>query len=152
MPFLLCPVFRCSHLTPPHSSLSLQLSYTSTQSASQTAFGRVLCLYNIQPHLTAIWLPEGALEVLPSCSGTGRWCCWSATPSHGGWRPVHALCTRSHAGPTAAGEGFGPSGWWVAPRQLEWGFPLNQGVEGSPVKRANQVHAQMRRQQFFNSC
>lgn len=87
------------------------------------------------PYLTAVRLPLGVFEVIPSCSGTARWCCWSAAPWRGGWHPARAPRTRSPAGPTAAGEGFGPSGWWVGPHRPEWEFPLSEGAEGSPVKK-----------------
>ena len=86
------------------------------------------------PHLTAARLPLGGFEVIPSCSGTARWCCWSAAPWHGGWHPARAPRTRSPAGLTAAGEGCGPSGWWVWPRRPGWEFPQSEGAEGSPVK------------------
>lgn len=85
-------------------------------------------------HLTAVRLPLGVFEVIPSCSGTARWCCWSAAPWHGGWHPARAPRTRSPAGPTVAGEGFGPSGWWVGPRRLEGELPQSEGAEGSPVR------------------
>lgn len=98
-----------------------------------------LCTFPTQhpscvPHLTAVRLPLGVFEVIPSCSGTARWCCWSAAPWHGGWHPARAPHTRSPAGPTAAGEGFGPSGWWVGPLRPEWEFPQSEGAEGSPVE------------------
>lgn len=86
------------------------------------------------PHLTAVRLPLWVFEIIPSCSGTARWCCWSAAPWHGGWHPARAPRTRSPAGPTVAGEDFGPSGWWVGPHRLEWGFPQSEGAEGNPLK------------------
>lgn len=62
------------------------------------------------PHLTAVRLPLGVFEVIPSCSGTAHWCCWSGAPWHGGWHPAHSPHTHSPAGPTVAEEGSGPSG------------------------------------------
>lgn len=87
------------------------------------------------PHLTAVRLTLGVFEVIPSCSGTAHWCCWSAVLWHGGWHPAHAPRTRNPAGPTVAGEGFGPSGWWVGPRLPEWEFPPSEGAEGNPLKK-----------------
>lgn len=86
------------------------------------------------PHLTAVSLPLGVFEVIPSCSDTARWCCWSAAPWHGAWHPAHAPHTRSPAGPTAAGEDSGPSRWWVGPHRPEGESPRSEGAEGSPVK------------------
>lgn len=143
-PFLSChsPLSHMPHTSPHHCHFPFPLFplclrntsgviYACTQRALQTQHPSGV------PHPRAVRLPVGVLEVIPSCSGTARWCCWSAAPSHGGRHPAHAPRTRSLAGPTAAGEGFGPSGWWVAPRRLEWGFPQSEEAVGSPVQITN---------------
>lgn len=130
------------------SSLSLSLFLYFLLSMLNTSGGSQWCTLCTLPtqhpgclaHLTAVRLPLGVFEVIPSCSGTAHWCCWSAAPWHGGWHPARAPRTRSPAGLTVAEEGFGPLGWWVGLHRPEWEFPPSEGAEGSPMKIKTCMH------------